>query len=177
MHSQVLTTMHRCQLQSLPRSCASRIQGGIRYIYHPTSGGRSNRVCLQSSPHPRMSPVSSSNSLQQPHRHDESSSEFQDIDSHPSVDTNIDPPGWERLIHTPLAKRERISLITTIFSNQDEVRMAKRLHGEDARIFIDVTYGVRSYNLPSPKNGAIDFDSNFRILSIRCWMISITRCG
>ena len=63
----------------------------------------------------------------------------------PSIHIGVDHPGWERLIRTPLATNERISLITTIFSNRDEIEMARHLNSGDAQTFIDVIHGVRSF--------------------------------
>ena len=63
----------------------------------------------------------------------------------PAIHTDTDHPGWERLIRSPLATHERASLITTIFSNRDEIEMVKRLCREDAQTFIDVIYEVRSF--------------------------------
>ena len=117
---------------------------------------------------------------QQPHRHDESPSEFHDQfdDLHDSREISVlspgqqaeldavdpaycepprpsdsptrpgfDLPGWKHLILSPLATHERISLITTIFSNRDEVETVRRLSGEDAQAFIDAIYEAGSYIL------------------------------
>ena len=127
-----------------------------------------------------MSLTTSLKSQQQPHQHDEPSSEFRgqlngprdDGDTStspigqqalpgvtdpaypgpprplgPSVHAGFDLPGWKRLTRGPLATHERISLITTIFSNRDEIEMIKRLCGEDAQIFIDTIYEVYPYVL------------------------------
>ena len=55
------------------------------------------------------------------------------------------PLEWERLIRSPLTTHERISLITDIFSNQDGVEVVRRLYGNDAQTFVDVTYEARLY--------------------------------
>ena len=47
-------------------------------------------------------------------------------------------PAWKRLINRPLTSKERISLITDIFSDRDETEIVKNLSGEDARSFVDV---------------------------------------
>ena len=60
----------------------------------------------------------------------------------PPAHASFDLPGWKCLTRGPLATRERISLITTIFSNRDEIEMIRRLCGEDAQIFIDRIYEV-----------------------------------
>ena len=104
-------------------------------------------------------------------------------DSSTHAELNI--PCWKRLIHSPLTSRERISLITTVFSNRDEVEAIRRLSREDAQTFVDAIYGVRSYISSSPKNGITNsnFDLNSRVPSVRCWcrdyswMTSITHCG
>ena len=63
----------------------------------------------------------------------------------PSIHIGVDHPGWERLIRSPLATNEWISLISTIFSNRDEIEMARNLNSGDAQQFIDVIHGVRSF--------------------------------
>jgi hypothetical protein len=47
-------------------------------------------------------------------------------------------PAWKRLISRTLATPERISLITKIFSNRDEVEVVEMLSGDDAQNFINV---------------------------------------
>ena len=61
-----------------------------------------------------------------------------------------DPP-WKRLIGRTLATEERISLITTIFLDNDQVEMVEHLTGNDAQAFIDVVDGVSHH-------GSIYFD-------------------
>ena len=63
----------------------------------------------------------------------------------PSIHIGVDHPGWERLIRSPLATNERISLISTILTNRDEIEMARHLNSGDAQTFIDVIHGVRSF--------------------------------
>ena len=60
----------------------------------------------------------------------------------PILSIHPEPPGWKRLITSPLPKDEQISLITMIFSNRDEVKMIRHLCGHDAQILIDVMYEV-----------------------------------
>lgn len=48
-----------------------------------------------------------------------------------------DHPAWKLLISHPLNKGERISLVTTIFSDKNQVEKAGRLAGDDAQTFID----------------------------------------
>ena len=50
------------------------------------------------------------------------------------------------MINRPLAKDERISLITDIFSDRDETEVVKCLSGDDAQSFVDVIDEV----LPHP---------------------------
>lgn len=56
-------------------------------------------------------------------------------------------PAWKRLIDTAPNTNERISLITAIFSNHDQVEMVGNLNGNDAQRFLDVTHEVRSQTL------------------------------
>ncbi|KAF9644872.1 kinase-like protein [Thelephora ganbajun] len=66
---------------------------------------------------------------------------------HSFIHSNAGSPGWKLLISNPLTTDERTSLLTTIFSNRDEVRVIENLSGDDAQNFIDVTYEVRSHPL------------------------------
>ena len=54
---------------------------------------------------------------------------------------------WKRLINRPLSADERISLITTIFSDRNETEAVSHLCGDDAQSFVDVIDEVfhRSY--------------------------------
>ena len=63
----------------------------------------------------------------------------------PAIHADVDHPGWERLIRSPLTIHERVILITAIFSNRDEVGMLRHLGRDDAQAFIDVIYEVRSF--------------------------------
>ena len=47
-------------------------------------------------------------------------------------------PAWRRLINGPLATTERVSLVTAIFSDRNEIETVKRLCGDDAQTVIDV---------------------------------------
>lgn len=91
-----------------------------------------------------------------------------DLFIHPSSS----PPGWKRLINTPLAIHERTSLITAIFSNRDGVETTRHVGGGDAQAFIDMIYEVRSYPLTSPKSDPTDF---VRLSLIRHWVAPTTR--
>ena len=48
------------------------------------------------------------------------------------------PPAWKRLIGPNLSVNERNNLITSIFSDRDEVEVFKYLSGNDAQDFVDV---------------------------------------
>jgi hypothetical protein len=62
-------------------------------------------------------------------------------------------PAWKRLISHTLVTHERISLITTIFSDDNQVEMVRDLSGDDAQTFINTIDEVSLYT-PSPlKNG------------------------
>lgn len=58
-------------------------------------------------------------------------------------------PAWKRLINYPPTSDERVSLITDIFSNRDEIEVVKRLHGDEAQSFIDTIDEVLPYFLVS----------------------------
>ena len=47
-------------------------------------------------------------------------------------------PGWKRLIDHPLTRDERVSLITTVFSDRDEIEAVKRICRDDAQSFVNV---------------------------------------
>ena len=50
-----------------------------------------------------------------------------------------EPRAWKRLISdTALSKHERVSLITYIFSDSNEVESVRLLSGDDAQAFIDM---------------------------------------
>ena len=60
-------------------------------------------------------------------------------------------PAWKRLIvHTP-ATDEQISLITAIFSDENQVEMVQHLSGSDAQAFVD-TISEASLCTLSPPN-------------------------
>ena len=46
-------------------------------------------------------------------------------------------PSWKRLLEDPLTTHERISLITTIFSDHGGAGGAGYLSGDDAQTFVD----------------------------------------
>jgi len=64
---------------------------------------------------------------------------------------------WKRLIDNPLSTDERISLITSIFSDRNKAKVVGHLTGDDAQTFIDVTDEARLQFLSPLKNGSADF--------------------
>ena len=62
-------------------------------------------------------------------------------------------PAWKQLITRTLTTSERISLITTILLDRDQVEMVGHLSGDDAQTFIDTVYEVRFRAPPPPMNG------------------------
>ena len=67
-------------------------------------------------------------------------------------------PAWKRLVTGPLTAHERTSLITTIFSDRDEIEVVSQLCGDDARSFIDVIDEVPPYIL-YVRMGSLTFTS------------------
>jgi len=49
-----------------------------------------------------------------------------------------DSPVWKGLIRNTLTTRERVSLITTIFSDSNRVETPRHLSRDDAQTFIDM---------------------------------------
>jgi len=49
-----------------------------------------------------------------------------------------DIPAWRRLISRSHTTDERISLVTEIFSDSNEIRVVKCLREDDAQVFIDM---------------------------------------
>ena len=60
-------------------------------------------------------------------------------------------PAWKQLTSRTLATHERISLITAIFSDRDQVKMVENLIGNDAQNFIDVIDEVSICTLSSER--------------------------
>ena len=79
-------------------------------------------------------------------------------------------PPWKQLITRTFATHERISLITTIFSDNDQVEMVKQLSGDDVQTFIDVLDEASPCTISYSKERLINFDSGLRILSNRRWI-------
>lgn len=67
---------------------------------------------------------------------------------------------------------DRVSLITAIFLDDSQVERVRQISGDDAQNLIDIIDRVSPRTISSPKNKLVDFDSNFHILSIRCWIAS-----
>ena len=78
-------------------------------------------------------------------------------------------PPWKQLITRTFAIHERISLITTIFSDNDQVEMVKQLPGDDFQTFIDVLDQASPRVILYLKDRLIDFNSGLHILSNRRW--------
>ena len=55
-------------------------------------------------------------------------------------------PAWKRMVKLPL---ERISLITDIFSDRDEIEVVEHLDGDDAQSFVDAIDKVLRRSLVS----------------------------
>ena len=73
-----------------------------------------------------------------------------------------DRPAWKRLISDPLSADERISLITTIFSDHDMTKVVEYLSGDDAQTFINVIDEV-SLGPQRKRNMPADCQSNARL--------------
>ena len=82
-----------------------------------------------------------------------------------------DPPAWQRLINYTRPTPECTDLITSIFSDRNEIDVVKHLSGDDAQTFIDAVNEV-SYPLSLTKNGSVDPHQNPRALSVRRWIAS-----
>jgi len=61
------------------------------------------------------------------------------------------PPAWKRLISDPLSMDEYTVLITSIFSNRDEVEVVGYLSGDDAQTFVNIIDEVCAYTISCPK--------------------------
>ena len=80
-------------------------------------------------------------------------------------------PAWKRLFNHALTTHERISAITMIFSDCNQVKIMRHLSGSDAQTFIDMIDEARSCKISS----TIDSDVNLLALSTRRWMASHLR--
>ena len=70
-----------------------------------------------------------------------------------------------------LAADERISLVTTIFSDDDQVKMIGHISGDDAQTFIDLIYEVSPRKISHLKDRLIGSHSDLHILSLRHWIV------
>ena len=92
-----------------------------------------------------------------------------------TVFSGSDPPAWKRLISRTLTTQERVSLITTIFSERDGLEVATFLSGEDAQAFIDVVDEVRPHTLQPLRDVSSTPTQNLCILLDRSWITSDSR--
>ena len=67
--------------------------------------------------------------------------------------TSSELPAWKQLISRTSTTDERISLITTIFVDRDQVEMVMRLSGDDAQTLVNVIDEVRPCIILHPRNG------------------------
>jgi hypothetical protein len=74
-------------------------------------------------------------------------------------------PAWKLLISHTLATHERISLITAIFSDNDQVDMVENLSGDDAQNFIDVVDEVSTCTLSPLRDRSIDSHQNLHLVN------------
>ena len=79
------------------------------------------------------------------------------------------PPAWKRLISPSLSANERIDLITSIFSDRDEVEVFEYLSGSDAQAFVDVMDEASVCILLPLKIGRSIPTETFYLLPVRCW--------
>ena len=70
-------------------------------------------------------------------------SEITDVFAKP-LPTRSDIPAWKCLIDRPLTSDERISLITEIFSDRNEIEVVRNLRGRNAQSFVNVIHEVRT---------------------------------
>jgi len=84
-------------------------------------------------------------------------------------------PAWKQLITHTLTTDGRISLITEVFSDTNQVGVVGRLVGDDAQAFVDIVDKVRLPVLPLPKNGWVYSCPNLYALPVRCWIGSKNR--
>ena len=82
---------------------------------------------------------------------------------------------WKRLISHTLTMNERISLITMIFLDDNQVETVGQLYGSDAQTFVDTIDGVSLHKSLHSRDKLIDFDTGIHILSIRHWIASHQR--
>ena len=94
------------------------------------------------------------------------------IHSLDSFTVHSEDPAWKQLISHTLTTRERISLITTIFSDHNQVEMVGNLFGDDAQNLINAIDEVCACTLSYLRDRSVDSRPTFYTLSIRCWTAS-----
>ena len=80
-------------------------------------------------------------------------------------------PLWKQLISHSISTHECISLITSIFSDNNEVEAVEHLSGNDAQAFIDLIDGVSTCIISSGCR-LVDPHQSFLVLSARDWIVS-----
>ena len=65
-------------------------------------------------------------------------------------------PTWKWLITHPFLMHERIALITSIFSDRNEVEVVGHLSGDDAQAFVDVIDEASIQMLSPLVGGSVD---------------------
>jgi len=88
-----------------------------------------------------------------------------------STADNSNPPDLKILISHPLTTHEHVSLITTIFSDNDRPEVDRNLSRDDYQTVIDIMDEVSLCTFPSPRNGQVDSHLNLRLLLVRLWIV------
>ena len=79
-----------------------------------------------------------------------------------------EPRPWKRLISDiTLSKHERVSLITCIFSDSNEVESVRLLSGDDAQAFIDVIDEVSVHTFLTPDARMVGSQDNVLFSSFK----------
>lgn len=74
---------------------------------------------------------------------------------------------WKRLVDRPFRLDERISLITDIISDRNEIEVVTGLNRDDAQAFVDAVDEVLATS-PSQRNGCAYFSPNSPTILSRC---------
>ena len=77
---------------------------------------------------------------------------------------------WKLLIGDTSSTDERISLITTIFSDHRQIEMVEQLSGDEAQALVDRIDEVGLHTVSCPKDELIGSHANLRVLFIRYWI-------
>ena len=64
-------------------------------------------------------------------------------------------PVWKRLIDHLLSTNERISLITTIFLDHNQIETVEQLYGENAQTFVDTIDEVSRHTMSCSRDKLI----------------------